>query len=166
MWYWKSSGAFENIFWKICSLETRAVLIEIFMLCWNLPSGPKHHGWLKKNSAFPEGDKQFCWWFRANLSKAKADMVQIYKEMELEMDCLTSRRLSQKFAAKNVSFLHQSLSIFQGWSLTFTWWLGKINVQKKYLMCQIQIKMLKQHATPNPSQFFFNFCIILHCHET
>ena len=30
------------------SLETRAILIEIFMLCWNLPSGPKHWGWLQK----------------------------------------------------------------------------------------------------------------------
>ena len=26
------------------SLETRAVLIEILMLCWNLPNGPKHRG--------------------------------------------------------------------------------------------------------------------------
>ena len=26
------------------SLETRAVLIEISMLCWNLPSGTKHRG--------------------------------------------------------------------------------------------------------------------------
>ena len=41
------------------SLETLAVLTEIFMLCWNLPSGPKHRGWLqKKNIAFPEGNKQ------------------------------------------------------------------------------------------------------------
>ena len=32
------------------SLETRAVLIEIFMLCWNLPSGPKHRGWLQKKT--------------------------------------------------------------------------------------------------------------------
>ena len=39
--------------------------------------------------------------------------------------------------------------IFQGWSLKFIWWLGKINVKKKCLMCQIPIKMLKQYATPN-----------------
>ena len=30
------------------SLETRAVLKEIFMLCWNLENGPKHRGWLLK----------------------------------------------------------------------------------------------------------------------
>ena len=38
------------------SLETRAVLIEIFMLCWNLPSGPKHRGWLQKKYCFPWRD--------------------------------------------------------------------------------------------------------------
>ena len=27
------------------------------------------------------------------------------------------------------------------------------NVKKKYLMCQIPIKMLKQHATPNSSLY-------------
>ena len=37
------------------------------------------------------------------------------------------------------------------WSLKFIWWLGKINVKKNYLMCQIPIKMLKQHATSNSS---------------
>ena len=38
------------------SLETRAVLIEIFMLCWNLSSGSKHRGSLqKKNMVLPEG---------------------------------------------------------------------------------------------------------------
>ena len=32
------------------SLETRAVLIEISMLCWNLPSGPKHRRSLQKKT--------------------------------------------------------------------------------------------------------------------
>ena len=43
------------------------------------------------------------------------------------------------------------MSIFQGWSLKFIRWLGKTNGKKKYLMCQIPIKMLKQHATLNSS---------------
>ena len=30
------------------SLETPTVLIEIFMLCWNLPSGSNHRWWLQK----------------------------------------------------------------------------------------------------------------------
>ena len=39
--------------------------------------------------------------------------------MRLEIDCLASRRLCIKSAAKNVSSLHQSMSIFHGWSLKF-----------------------------------------------
>ena len=35
------------------SLETRAVLIEIFMLYWNSPGGPKYRGWLQKKLCFP-----------------------------------------------------------------------------------------------------------------
>ena len=42
------------------SLQTRAVLIEIFMVCWNLSSGSKHRDDFKKNIAFPEGNKQFA----------------------------------------------------------------------------------------------------------
>ena len=48
-----------------------------------------------------------------------------------------------------ISVLHTNVWTF--WSLKFIWWLGKINVKKKYLMCHIPIKMLKQHATPNSS---------------
>ena len=62
------------------SLETRAALIEVFILCWNLPSSPKHRGWLqKKNIAFPEGNKLFAGTFPANLDKTNADMVQFTK---------------------------------------------------------------------------------------
>ena len=57
------------------SLETRVVLIEISMLCWHLPSGPKHWGSLQKNMTFPEGNKLFASNFRANLDETNADMV-------------------------------------------------------------------------------------------
>ena len=33
----------------------------------------------KKTSAFPEGNKQFCRWFCANLHEAKTDLVQFTK---------------------------------------------------------------------------------------
>ena len=36
-----------------------------------------------------KGNKPFAGDFRANLDETNADMVQFYKEMELEMDCLT-----------------------------------------------------------------------------
>ena len=61
------------------SLETLAVLIEISMLCWNLPSSPKHRGSLQNNIAFPEGDNLFLGDFRANLDETNTDMVQFTK---------------------------------------------------------------------------------------
>ena len=67
-------------------LEKRAVLIEIFMLYQNLPSGPKHQGWLQKNIAFPEGNKLFAGDFGWKTGWNKRWCGSIYKEMDLEMD--------------------------------------------------------------------------------
>ena len=51
-----------------------------------------------------------------------------------------------------MSVLHQSMSIFQSSRLVSqVHMMAGQNVKKKYLMCQIPIKMLKQHATPNSS---------------
>ena len=50
--------------------------------------------------------------------------------MELEMDCLTPRKLFEKVCSYKYQFC-------------------KENVKKNSQMCQIPIKMLKQHATPN-----------------
>ena len=51
-----------------------------------------------------------------------------------------------------MSVLHQRMSIFQSSMLASEVLImtGQ-NVKKKYLMCQIPIKMLKQEATPNSS---------------
>ena len=63
------------------NLEPRAVLIKISMLCWNLPSGPKHRESLsKKSMAFSEGKKLFLGDFRANLGEINTDMVQFTKK--------------------------------------------------------------------------------------
>ena len=49
-----------------------------------------------------------------------------------------------------MSVLHQSMSIFQSSRLVSqVHMMAGQNVKKKYLMCQIPIKMLKQHAIPN-----------------
>ena len=61
------------------SPETWAVLKEMSMLCWNIPSGPKHRGSLRKNTAYSEGKNLFVWNFRANLDETNADMVQFTK---------------------------------------------------------------------------------------
>ena len=61
------------------SLKTRSVLIEISMLCRNLPSAPKYWESLQKNMAFSEENKLFASDFRANLDETNADMVQFTK---------------------------------------------------------------------------------------
>ena len=51
-----------------------------------------------------------------------------------------------------VSILHQSMCIFQSSRLVSqVYMMAGQNIKKKYLMCQIPIKMLKQHAIPNSS---------------
>ena len=51
-----------------------------------------------------------------------------------------------------MSVLHQRMNIFQSSVLVSqVHMMAGQNVKKKYLMCQIPIKMLKQHATPNSS---------------
>ena len=148
----KSKVQFKYSSQETDSLETRAVLIETFMLCWNLPSGPKHRGWLQKNIAFPEGNKLFAGDFV--LIWMKQTLIWFNLQRDGTRNGLSN--IKETFAENlllQMSVLHQSMSIFQGWSLKFIWWLGKINVKKKYLMCQIPIKMLKQHATPNSSLY-------------
>ena len=65
------------------------------------------------------------------------------------MDFQTSRRLLQKICSYNVSsapkYEHLPRMVPQ------VHMMAGQNVKKKYLMCQITIKMLKQHATPNSS---------------
>ena len=131
------------------SLETRAALIEIFILCWNLP---KHRGWLQKETLLSLKGisclqafflliwiKQTLIWFNLQrditgngLSNIKDTFVE---SLQLQM-----------------SVLHQSMSIFQSLRLVSQVHMtAGQNVKKKYLMCQIPIKMLKQHATSNSS---------------
>ena len=51
-----------------------------------------------------------------------------------------------------MSNLHHCMSIFQSSRLVSQIHvMAGQNVKKKYLMCQIPIKILKQHATPNLS---------------
>ena len=47
------------------SLKTRAVLIWISMLCWNLPNGPKHRGSLQKK-----------WWILLLLTLTSINVLQ------------------------------------------------------------------------------------------
>ena len=73
----------------------------------------------------------------------------IYKEMELEMDCLTPGILLQNVCSYKFSsapkYVHLQRLVSQ------VHMMAGENIKKKYLMCQISIKMLKQHAMPNSS---------------
>ena len=71
--------------------------------------------------------------------------------MELEMDCLTLRRLLLKVCSYKCQFCTnvRAFSSLRCWSLTSShdgWAKCKDKVPD---MCQIPIKMLKQEATPN-----------------
>ena len=50
-----------------------------------------------------------------------------------------------------MSVLHQSICIFKAGSLKSSSYDGWAKYKKKYLMRQIRVKMLKQHAIPNSS---------------
>ena len=118
------------------------------MLCWNLPSGPKHRGWLQKNI---EGNKLFAgdfvliWikqtliWFNLQRNGTRNGLSNIKKTFAESLQL-------------QMSVLHQRMSIFQSSMLVSqVHMMAGQNVKKKYLMYQIPIKMLKQHATPNSS---------------
>ena len=70
--------------------------------------------------------------------------------MQLKMDCLTLRNFCRKFAATNVSSA-PTYEHFPVMLVSQVHMMAGQNVKKKYLMCQILIKMLKQEATPNTS---------------
>ena len=75
----------------------------------------------------------------------------IYKKMELEMDCLTPRKLFEKVCSYKYQFCTNlwASSSLQRWSRSQVHIMAGQNVKKNSQMCQIPIKMLKQHATPN-----------------
>ena len=98
----KSKVQFKYSSQETDSLETRAVLIETFMLCGYLPNGPKHREWLQKNIAFPEGNKLFASDFRAKLDEIDADMAKFTKRwkwkwisVQLQISALYQRLVSQ-----------------------------------------------------------------------
>ena len=66
-----------------------------------------------------------------------------------------------------MSVLHQRMSIFQSSRLVsqFHMMAGQ-NVKKKYPMCQIPIKLLKQGATPNSSLHNLKISLSKGCRKT
>ena len=66
-----------------------------------------------------------------------------------------------------MSVLHQRMSNFQSSMLVSQiYMMAGQNVKKKYLMCQIPIKMLKQEATPNSSLHNLKIYLSKGCRKT
>ena len=93
---------------------------------------PKTPGITSKKTWGMKGNKLFAGDFRANLDETNVIWFNLQRDE-------TGNGLS------NVN-LHQSLCIFKaGLSGSYDVMAGQ-NIKKKYLMCQIPIKMLKQHT--------------------
>ena len=107
--------------------------------------------WFKKNIAFPEGNKLLAgdflahgstWlmWFNLQRDGTRNELSNVKETLAESLQL-------------QISVLHQrSMRIFQPSRLVSqVHMMAGQNVKKKYLMCQIPIKMLKQHAPPNSS---------------
>ena len=136
------------------SLETRTVLIEIFLLFWNLRAAQNTGDAFKKNIPFPDSLKIIgCLQVILVLIWMKQTLICFNLQRDGTGNGLSN--IKDAFAESlqlQISVLHQSISIFHSSRL-----VSKVhmmtgqNVKKNYLMCQISIKMLKQHATLNSS---------------
>ena len=121
------------------------------MLCFNLPSGPKHRGCLQKNIAFPEGNNLLADDF------VLIWMKQAFISFNLQRDGTRNgmsniKKTFPECLVLQMSVLLQRMNIFQSSMLVSqVHMMAGQNVKKKHLMCQIPIKMLKQEATPNSS---------------
>ena len=112
---------------------------------------PKTPGMASKNIAFPEGNKLFAGDFA--LIWMKQTLIWFNLQRDGTRNGLSNiNETFSKSLQLQMSVLHQRMSIFQYSMLVFpVHMMTGQNVKKKYLMCQIPIKMLKQHAIPNSS---------------
>ena len=85
--------------------------------------------------------------FRAKLDEKNFDMVQFTKRWNWKRIVHHQGYFCIKFVATNISSAPKQSKSSRLVSQVHM--MAGQNVKKKYLMCQIPIKMLKQHATPN-----------------
>ena len=122
------------------------------MLCWNLPSDLKHRGWFhKKTVPFLKGMSSFAGDFVLIWMKKRLIWFSLQRDGTRNGLPNMKKTFTENLQLKISVFCTKEWPFSTAWSLKFIWWLDKINVKKKYLMCQISIKMLKQHTTPNSS---------------
>ena len=73
----------------------------------------------------------------------------IYKEMELHMDCLTPGVLFHNVCSYKHQFCTKACACSRLVSQVHM--MTRQNIKKKYIICQIPNKMVKQHAIPDSS---------------
>ena len=108
----------------------------------------------KKSMAFPEGNKLL-------------QVIFVLIWMKQTPIWLNLQRDGTGNGLSDVN-LHQSMRIFKaGLSSSYDVMAGQ-NIKKKcrYLMCQISIKMLKQHTIPNSSLHNLNIYSSKECRKT
>ena len=105
----------------------------------------------KKNIAFPEGNKLLGGDFMLIWMK----QTLIWFNLQRDGTGNGSSNIKETFGESlqlQMLVLHQRMSIFQSSVLVSqVHMMAGQNVKKKYLICQIPIKMLKQEATPDSS---------------
>ena len=136
------------------------------MLCRNLLSGTKHQGWLQKKHCFPQGNKLFAGHFIIIWMK----QALIWFNLERDGTRNGLPNIEETFSESlqlQMSVLHQRMSIYQSSRLVsqFHMMAGQ-NVRKKYPVCQILIKLLKQEATPNSSLHNLKISLSKGCGKT
>ena len=127
---------------------------------------PKTLGMTSKSIAFPEGNKLFLGGFV--LIWMRQTLVWFNFQQDGTRNGLSN--IKETFAESlqlQMSVLHQRMSIFQSSMLVSqVHMMDGQNVKKKYLMCHIPIKMLKQEATPNSSLHNLKIYLSKGCRKT
>ena len=123
-----------NILWKLVyhyhhshkkrkgSLETRSLYIEIYLISWNSPFGPKYRGSILRSMASYEGDQPLARAFHTIMDKTEADILPVKKKwifMHQEYFFRKIPAINACFASKDVHLwgcfgsLGQNIKIFQ-----------------------------------------------------
>ena len=117
----------------------------------------------KKNMAFCEGNKLLAGDFRANLDETNAEMVQFTKKWKGN-GLPNTRDTWQKVCSYKYQFCTKIFASSRLVSQIHM--MARQKIKKKYLMCQIPIKMVKQHAISNSNLHNLNIYSSKGCRKT
>ena len=95
------------------NLETRAV-IEISLVSWNLPNGPKHRRSILRNMTSSDGNQSLARAFHSIMDKIEVDILQIAKKWNWKWIFIHQGYFFRKIPAINASFAKSVHPL--GWS--------------------------------------------------